>query len=386
MPNYVISFLAFFVLTVTGLATTTAAADTFVVDDRVVSNPNQDLPAPEFDRPGRRMFWQDRRNRIWLAGLDSVTGDINPRNGRLLLIDDQAAPIGEVGNTPRISYGSVENVLVYTDKVGDQLRLAVAQNVGRGEWVTQHLQNGEDRYRINGTPEGFAGTAMIVYIRILPGGGQAVAWRKWDDPTSEDSVNDASQGGRFLGSERALVIPDEDADGVRQLQLVDLDTGVLTKITDSPGNKNNPFPWDAPEFGSAAILVMKNFRRLVIYTRNADGKWEEYNNFTLPTAKHLLSSAEAFVWKGKSYISVVAAEKLGTSGTFPGQPVGPTEIWIAGIDPKNPFFRRVDNPTREVTKSEPEPVLLEGGPVIYFTEKKTEESQIRLLRRAATGL
>jgi hypothetical protein len=52
---------------------------------------------------------------------------------------------------------------------------------------------------------------------------------------------------------------------------------------------------------------------------------------------------------------------------------------------KAPFFRRVDDPSTEATRTEPEIFYRTRGPVVMYTQKD-EASGRRLLRRAVTGL
>ncbi len=366
-----------------GVAGVPALAD-FVVDDQIISDPNSDLPAPEFDEERSLMIWQDRFDEMWLADVDPITGDIIPQDGRGQLIDTDLAPVGEVGNTPRFSYGE-EDVLIYTRNVDGTKWLAVARNEAPGIWVPQLLEQGDNRLRANGTPQGFTGTARMVYNRELPDGEIVVSWRDWNDPASEGSATVVAEGGRFLGTEPTVLTLAQDENGRTQVMQIDLATGDGELITSSPNNKINPFIWFAPEFNDFAFVLMINFTDLAVY-RRVDGVWTEYNRFVLPSDKPLLSSPEAFAHNGRSYVTVVAADELGQGDTFPGQPSGPSEIWVTGIDPDAPFFRRLDDPNTDEQRSEPEPYILPSGPVAYYTEKMATFPGTRFLRRADTGL
>jgi outer membrane protein assembly factor BamB len=377
------------VVTLTGTASLAAPLEIggpFEVDDQVVSDPAFDLPAPEFDSVGDRMIWQDRFGNLWVAAIDPATGNISPLNGRGFRVDTGLANVVEVGNTPRFTYG-VEDVLVYTRKVDDKLWLAAARNFGPGVWVTELLGNGEDRYRIEGTPPEFEGVARMAYNRITETGDVVVSYRDWNDPASEGTADATGVGGRFLGAEPFLLTLRKDEFNVNQVFLIDLATGQGEVITNGPGNKLNPYIWFAPEFDSYAFVVLVDFLRLAVY-RQENGAWSKFSEFTLPTDKPFLSSPEAFGHNGRSFISAVAAQELG-DGTFPGQPVGPSEIWVTGIDPALPFARRIDDPTTEERRSEPEGYTLDGGvPVVYYTERpeSPDGPDISLVRRASPGL
>ncbi|MEO0974281.1 MAG: PQQ-binding-like beta-propeller repeat protein, partial [Pseudomonadota bacterium] len=236
------------------------------------------------------------------------------------------------------------------------------------------------------SPLGTTGNARMVYNRVLESGEVVVSYREWNDPATEGTANVIAEGGRFLGTEPSVLTLTRDANNFTQILLIDIETGDGEIITDTPTNKINPFIWFAPEFNDLAFVVMLDFTDLAVY-RRVDGVWTEYNRFVIPAQdKPLLSSPEAFSHNGRSYITVVAAETLGQSDTFPGQPVGPSEIWLAGIDPANPFFRRIDDPTSPEQRSEPEPYMLDSGPVAYYTEKNSSFPFNRILRRADMGL
>ncbi|MEO0975133.1 MAG: hypothetical protein AAFX85_18750, partial [Pseudomonadota bacterium] len=339
----------------------TALGDDFIVNDRLVSDPASDLPQPEFDGPGDRMFWASTLNELWVARVDPLTGDISPADGKLLMIDSGLAPVGQIGNTPRISYGE-EDILIYTRREGTKNWLAVARNVDTGVWLSSLLARGEDRFRANGTPEEFTGVARMVYNRDLPGGNTVVAWRDWNDPNSEVGAQVIGQGGRFLGDEPFVLTLLEDAQGIIQIYLIDLATGLGDFITSGPPNKVNPFVWFAPEFQDWTIVTMLGFTELAVFRRDG-ASWLLDHQFTIPSEKPFLSSPEAFVHNGVSYVAVVTADELGTGDSFPGQPLGPSEIWIAGIDAAQPFFRRIDDPANVTQKAEPEPYQLATGSV-----------------------
>jgi hypothetical protein len=112
-------------------------------------------------------------------------------------------------------------------------------------------------------------------------------------------------------------------------------------------------------------------------------QWQRYLSLTIPSRFEFLTSPEVLVFNGVSYFAIVAALRLEPKGPLKHWPAGMSEIWIGGIDPANPFFRRVDDPTHDVLRTEPEFLVLEGGvPILYYSE----QGDTTLLFRAATGL
>jgi hypothetical protein len=358
-----------------------AVAD-FVPNDHIVSNPENDFPGPEFDRATNRVIWQDRQNRLWIASVDPLTGALTPPNGRGEQIDSGLAPAGEAGNTPRYTFGGDQDALVYTKSVGEDFQLAKALETAPGIWELTLLENGLDRWKPNGTPEETAGPAMIVYNRELPN-GTVVSWRILDDPASEQTAQVIAQGGRFLGAEPYLLVLNRDAAEINQVYQIPFATGVPEQITFGDRDKENAFIWWAPEYQDYLFVVMIEFSELAFY-RRIDGVWTDFYQLVIPNGKPFLSSPEAFVVDGRSYVVIVSCDELG-SGGFQGQPKGPSEIWLTGIDPGNPFFRRIDDPSYLAQRSEPEPYLLDTEPVVYYTELD-ETNDIRLVKRAKTGL
>ncbi len=357
----------------------------FVPNDQVVSQVDGDLPQPEFDQASSRIIWQDAARRLWIGDVDPDTGDLIPLDGRGLLITTDLAGVGAVGSTPRFTYGD-ENILMFTDELEDgSFALGSARELMPDVWTVEPLADGDNRWRPNGTQPGFSGTPRIVYNRELEDGTVVVSWRTWNDPATELMANVVAEGGRFLGDEDAVLTLAQDQNSVTQIQLIDTNTGVGQLITSGPFSKINPFIWWAPEVRDWAFVVMLDFTRLQVYTRDEQGDWGGGPVINIPSDKPLLSSPEAFVHNGRSYAAIVTADELGTDAGFPGQPVGDSEVWIAALDLTLPMFRRVDDPNTGANRAEPEPFEITSDVVVFYTEV-VEPTGTRLVRRASTGL
>jgi hypothetical protein len=292
------------------------------------------------------------------------------------------ASVGQVGNTPRYTYGSDQAAIVYTKLSGTDFQLATALETAPDTWQITLLTDGLDRWRTEGTPEETTGPAMIAYNRETAGGDVVVSWRELADPASERTANVIAQGGRFLGAEPALLVLNHDENHIVQVFLVPFDTGQPEQITFGDRDKENAFIWWAPEYQEYIFTVMVEFSELAFY-RRIDGVWTNFYQFAMPNGKPFLSSPEGFAYNGRSFVSIVSCDELGAGG-FQGQPNGPSEIWVTGIDPENPFFRRIDDPSYLARRSEPEPYMLDSEPAVYYTE--TPEGGSILVKRAMTGL
>jgi hypothetical protein len=359
-----------------------ARADVFVPNDRLVSTPDSDIRDPEFDPVGNRMVWQDLSGNLWLAGVDPLTGDILPRTGQGLLIDTGLADVRALGNGPEFGHGAGEVFLCYTKQFGATWFLAAARREVNGNWLSSVLESGGQRYRPLCTPPGTLDKGRAVYVNT-ESGSKAVSARTIDDPASEVTFTTiGGVGGRWAEGERAFVAPREEG-GIKQLFWVDIDSNTVTQITSDADDKFNPIPWRAPEYNEQLISATINFTHVGIF-RRIEGVWTRIYTFRVPSEYQFVSSPEPFVHNQKSYIAVVAARELGTQ-PLPYLPAGPSEIWIANIDSRAPFFRRIDGGPAGIRRAEPEPFPLATGPAVFYTETDTTTGRARL-RVADTGL
>jgi len=375
--------VALFALCV-NLVAAPAHAGPFVVDDIIVSDPKVSLVDPEFDLAGGRMTWEDLQGNLWVAAIDARTGALIPKDGRGTLVDTGLALISDTLNGPEWAFGGGQTLIAYTKVGGQGARyIAAAGQDEKGAWQAVVLPDGRNRWRPFGTPPSNTDPARINYLYQRPQGDKVLAWRDVDNSYSEQVFEGDTEGARWVEGLREFITTTV-IDGVRQVVLINAVNGAATQLTFDPTSKFVPFMWFAPEYGELVFMAMVDTTSVGIF-RNVGGQWKQVYNFTLPTAKPYFHSPEPFVYNGRSYILTVAAEQLSRVGNFIAQPVGPTEIWVAGIDPTNPFFRRVDEPTGNQTRLDPEFFIIESGPVIYYTEKNFQTDSF-LLRRAATGL
>lgn len=370
-----------------------AAHAQFIPDDQIVSDPIIDLNDPEFDPVGNRMAWQDTDGNLWVAFVDPVTGDITPTSGKGQLVDTGLVPIGDSLNGPEWSYDGVtgKSYILYSKLVDGAWSLGVARDDGNGGWTTAlpsrpFSEARKNRWRPFGSPSGTTAHARQGYL-YQDGPDQILAWRYVGAPNTELTLPGAKIGARFIEGLDAFVTTMRIND-INQVVYVDATTGAYQQLTHDLVNRNGPFMWFAPdvgEHGEYVFMAMMNTTKIGIWRQDANGAWYLYYKFNIPSAKEYVSSPEPFVYNGKSYIITVAALQLGEVGNFPYQPIGQTEIWIAGIDPNNPFFRRVDDSRGGHHRVDPEVYATLNDAFIYYTERDNGET-ISTLRRAATGL
>jgi hypothetical protein len=145
-----------------------------------------------------------------------------------------------------------------------------------------------------------------------------------------------------------------------------------------------PFMWNDPETNSRLFMYRTNGNQtLKVFQENWDGNWYLYHSFTspLPDPYIYITSPEPFTFRGRSYVSFMAAES----------PMGltqlPAQIWIASVNPYESLMRRVSDSTVDI-RIDPEPVIFNDSAFIYYTEKilTYKGSYLHRVRKCNTGL
>ena len=361
------------------------AEEPFVPDDQIISDPSVSLVDPEIDQLNHRIAWQNLAGELWVADLDPITGDLMPADGMGELVDTNLAPLLVTLNGPEWAYGQGGASLVYTRKFGAVFTLAAARQDLAGEWHGGSLVNSFLRFVPLGTPSSNTQQAKATYFAFSPVNSDLfLAWRDLFNPASEGFLfDDAVTSGRWVEG-LPMIVATVVRDGYRQVVSYATDSEQLSQLTFDPSNKFLPYMWLAPEYGEILMMTMLDTTSVGVYQQSGN-VWDLIYSFVLPTTKPFVHSPEPFVYEGKSYILLVAADQLGSGGSFPGTPVGPTEIWLAGIDSAQPFFRRIDDPGYEANRLDPEIYITVDDAVALYTEKN-EVTKRFLLKRAKTGL
>ena len=362
-----------------------SAAEPFVPDDRVISDPSVSLVDPEVDQVNNRIAWQTLEGELWVADLDPDTGDLTPANGKGELVDTNLASLLLTLNGPEWAYGPGGAYIIYTTRLPIGLNIAAARQNPAGDWIASSLRNSFLRFSPIGTPSSNKQEAKVAYyLYDLPNNNRYLAWRSITDPASEEVyLDNTAATGRWV-EDLPLIVLTAIRDGKKQIISYDTETQTALQLTFDPSDKYLPYIWRAPETGKLLMMTMLDKTDIGIY-QQVGNVWDLMYLIALPTSRPFVHSPEPFVYEGKSYILMVAADQLGSGGSFPGIPVGPTEIWIAGIDSAQPFFRRIDDPGYEANRLDPEIYFTSSDAVALYTEKN-EVTRRFLLKRAITGL
>ena len=358
----------------------TLATGQFVPDDVLISDPSKDFVDPEFDPVWNLLVWADFNGNVWIADVDPVTGDVIPNTGEGTLVD--TGFLRETINGPEWSYDRGEPYFILTKQFFDKPQLWAGRRDGGGFWNTAPLQHTIGRFNPNGASPTNQDEGRIAYGQRDQ---KAIAWRIGDRATNESLIFDVKGlGARSVEGKRSWMFGDF-VGGTRQIKEVDIDSGQIRQITSGPQEKTTWHSWWAPEYSGPMVVTRLDTQTLGVY-REIDGAWVLHYEFSIPSPSFpFISSPEGFSWNGKSYVVAVAANALNNNAAVPAAPSGPSQIWIAGIDPVNPFFRKISENGVFSNRSDPEVFPTENGPVVFYTEIIGRNEPWRL-RKAATGL
>lgn len=265
-----------------------------------------------------------------------------------------------IGNGPTWSIGSNGSFITYT-KYDSQNRFTLASAQFNGsQWVPTLLPNGTNAYGPIGG-EDTSSPATISYLAPGSSGSQIVLWREVGSSTEKQIPKAVPPGVQWIKGERAVTYNATAANGKAQVFKYTLDTNLTAQITSESGGTLSAQMWEAPEYNNALLaLTLINGKTQIGIYQKVGTKWQRVNVLKPPSVGTYLWSVEPFTYNGKSYLYMVTS----TSSNQKSLTV-PTEVWIAGVDPAAPFYRKVCNSQQEVRKN-PKAFITTQGAYIYF--------------------
>ncbi|NOY53044.1 MAG: hypothetical protein GXP58_05410 [Deltaproteobacteria bacterium] len=351
----------------------------FLPNETQVSS-QHDLIDPEYDQTGSQFTWVDSKGRLWIGKLDS-SGMFEPSSGKAVLVDAYALDTNDLVNItmngpewlqtsegPKIVY---TRFLPYRPHTAETARIAIAEMDPAGAWVHTTLS---PRYAFSapyGSSDMDDPAPRITYMDT----SHNHDWRQINNYTMQGRIPLIAPSRRPVrwveGSHSVIFVAKSPIDGTSQVFSYDVDTKALEQMTFDKGYKNttSPWMWPAPEYNDEYIFFVNiydaNSRSSVIriYRRidaNNDGRleWTKIYSIVAPLAR--IGSPEPFVYNGHSYIFMQL--------TINGYDY-PTSIWLANIDPANPFFRQISDDTLLRARTDPEVFITGDGPYIYYNRK-----------------
>jgi hypothetical protein len=324
----------------------------------------------EFSQSRGMLTWVDEVGGLWIANVNRDTGLFEPADGRGLLVDTNVAALGSAVwafNGPEWVMAARGDQLTYTRYLPDQpkaaksARVAVAQQARDGSWRATLVSPNEPRYIPFGSENPRDRSPRITYLD--PEGNHY--WRGTGRFDKEHRIDGAvtpfTPIRQVRGAPGVVVFP-APVDGVQQLFRYRLDTQALEQLTFDAGSKKAPWMWQAPEYGNEFVMsaIVDNTLRIFRERPQADGskKWESVLQWDPPEGLILLSP-EPMTYDGRSYMFMGMGKAVGLL-------VYSVEIWIAGIDPAAPVFRRITEDSPPRVRSDPEVFITRDGPRIYF--------------------
>jgi hypothetical protein len=353
------------------------------------------VPDMEFDHLGYQITWQDDEGNLWVAPVDSKTGDFQ-MDGAKMIATGLAPKTGRLGthNGPEWVYTNEGSQILYTLQVGgagpSNWRIGVARKrpgvppPGETGWNAGPL----DPPIVGGPPDGTKvpgdSDPLFFYYNFQ---NRTVGWGPLKNPADRGVApfQFSSQVSWAIGEH--LIVSSVKFSGVDQIVLFDpaRPRKIAQMTFDRRFHKIKPQMWHAPEYGNELVFFALERRRnaaggspqIGVY-RLINGEWTKIKTIVPPSNPRLVDSPEAFVHNGKSYISFMAMH--GTS-----QSEG-TETWIAGIEEQD-FYRKVADPSdglpdgAPLQSSDPEYLITESGVFIYMSQERGSK-----VYRASTGL
>lgn len=365
--------------------TLAAQGQAFEVSDTLACPGGAYVLDMEFDHGSRTMAFIDQLQNLKVIRLSREGLSPNPACTGTVIDTGALVTVFDAGLVNGPEWGrSQRGAEIFYTKSGVDGLPALARAWKEGDvWRTEYLANGSSR----GVPVGSLNSSddvpRIMYVANPSPDTYATLWREADDPSTETWFPGAANrvtasGPRWVLGKRAITTSVQDANGVYQAALHDIDTKTTELLTSGPGNKGEVWMWRAPEFGGDFVFstVVDNCC-LKIY-RQLAGTWTEILSRDAGSfaSESGIFSPEPYVHAGRSYVLMLTSPV--------GRRLGRAHIWITAIDPAQPLLRQVTPQGVEAVRFEPEWVSTPTGLFVFYTQY--DSLRRPSLRRAATGL
>jgi polyhydroxybutyrate depolymerase len=375
------------------------SAGTFEVSDQRMGNPMISYVGPEIEPYGNRVIYQipGENNSLWMGFLDPSTGLFTSKDGKDVLIDTDLAPVEESFQGPEWGVSKNSSSIFYCKKDNKGIMQIWKASLDTEPPKVEQLSKSDQKLYCFFTSQ--STTSESIKIACLRGDkpkGTAV----WFDENSPEQLNVIprvytwSQCFRFSPEGRMLfycsyAVGNRFIKGKSQIGMLDTLTSVFSLLTDDPGNKDDPWPFIAPEYGNElCVATTVNHQTISIYRKLADSKgmWTKVASIDTPKDskfKYFYSMEPLQLTsrnKNVSYFSLAAfPDDLGDL-----VPREESSIWILGLGDQ--LKRRVD---AEISgqKNEPETWVNQNNVFLYYTYYRVEKTYKKIeMHCCKTGL
>ncbi len=325
---------------------------------------------PEFLAEEALMVFQDSADQsIWLGRLDPETGGLASRTGKDHRVDVGIAPIYRSLNGPEFGVDRNGWAIYYTkpsgrgDKTLQIWQARPSGDASRLEFALRRLTGGVGHQTAIARKDPRSPSTQVFAIAGAWRDGDAV-WFDVNSPERTETFirrRPSGTNAEFIPASDAFVTSIPDADGIRQLAIVDQRNGRTKTITSGGADLSSAWAWRAPEYDDApAVLALENQAAIGVWVRRGAGDWQKLTRLPIPDASGMqrLRSPEAFAFQGSSYI-VFSAHGAGRHSA--------SEVWVYSLDGS---AERCDNGQPGVFRSEPEPVVIGGRAYVYYSIRR----------------
>ena len=344
-------------------------------------------PSCNYGAGNSRFSYVDADDNVWVGYLNPDNGYFFPTDDKGVLVDSNAVTAEKIGNGPEWMNSALGSQLVYTRWVDRKphtvvnLQLGMARQGGTG-WVAGPIPDSVGRVLPVGSDNPGQPNPVIHYQTFpLRSDPTELYWRGVYPGAVEVEIPVASsdQAGltrRWVPKTKDIIITaptdailpgNQSAAAWRQVFLFHADTNAIEQLTFDGVNKYWASAWHAPEFDNELVFVaMVGGDHLNIY-RNlpvAGGgyAWQVVKTITTPDATPYVSSPEAFVYNGASWVFFsLTSDPNGRNFTRPSL------IAMSGIEPEVDNLRLLtsaDDPPR--ARRDPEYFITANGPYLYY--------------------
>lgn len=349
----------------------------FDADDQALTQPSVSVTGFAIDNKNHRIAWRDNQNRLWLATFDAEDGSIQPADGKGLLIDSGLISRADSPIAAAWAFGSDGVHLVYTKELEDGFHLARATETPDGAWQSELLEGGQNRVLLYGTSYGNAEPAYISFIDFDQQRNKLVGYRAVGDVATAGVIADTTaEGGPWHPGGLTFALTTERS-GTSAAAVFEVSTGRLTVVTDGFAAYSNPVVWKDPQTELDTVAVVADGTAVDIFHDLPGTGWTRSETLSFPTRKIFVNSLDAFVYRGRSYVtSVVAAASAGLS---------PSEVWVSGVGSQFPFYREASDPETTRLRLDPSMLTTYGAPRVVYSQFDSQ-TKLTALRIANTGL
>lgn len=346
------------------------------VDDPVIqlNVPGENYFDPELLSSEDLIVFQDGDDQLWLAELDPELGlYANSTTGKDVLLTDRAPRLSQFWNAGEFAREQGGWSVYYSAEVDGVWRIWRAYRDAANNLVQEVLTDTTaDRggMIVSDSPE--LETSYVGYVRNGAQSGGEIWYFDRRAPQNERYVGPFVIGEtilRWVPNRHAFVVSQRDEQDVLQLYWYDALTGQRTQITDGDVNITHPFPFEAPEYDDQLMIAAsEGDQRIVILAPPESGAlWQRQATLDVPEASafDFVASPEVFTFRGRSYISLKTAARV-------GEVIRPAEIWLFGIS-DNPYARftlRVDggdDGPEGLGRSDPEPYVTDEEVFVVYS-------------------